>query len=45
MTTVLSLAIIIGLLNCYKTISDTRVGITPSAKPSKNNCSFFFIDL
>lgn len=36
MTIVLSLAILIGILNCVKTISDTRVGIIPSAKPKRN---------
>ena len=45
MTIILSLAILIGLLNCYKTISDTRIGLLPSSKPSENKCNFFFIDL
>jgi hypothetical protein len=44
MTIVLSLAIIIGILNCMKTISDTRLGYRPATKPSKNLISFTFLN-
>jgi hypothetical protein len=44
MTIVLSLAIIVGVLNCIKTISDTRIGISSSVKPSKNLISFTFLN-
>jgi hypothetical protein len=44
MTIVLSLAIIVGILNCVKTISDTRLGVLPPAKPSKGLISFTFLN-
>lgn len=44
MTVVLTLAILIGLLNCYRTISYTRSGILPPAKPSKDLFSFLLVD-
>jgi len=44
MTIALSLAILVGLLNCYRTISYTRSGILPPAKPSKDLFSFLLVD-
>jgi len=44
MTIVLSLAIIIGILNCIQTISNTRLGYIPAAKPSKSLVSFTFLN-
>jgi hypothetical protein len=44
MTIVLSLAIIIGILSCMKTISDTRSGHIPATKPSKSLVSFTFLN-
>jgi hypothetical protein len=44
MTIVLTLAIIAGILNCFKTISDTRLGYRPCVKPSKNLISFTFLN-
>lgn len=44
MTIVLILAMLVGVLNCVKTISDTRIGISPSVKPSKNLVSFTFLN-
>jgi hypothetical protein len=44
MTIVLSLAIIAGILNCFKTISDTRLGYSPGVKPSKSLIDFTFLN-
>lgn len=44
MTIVLVLAILVGILNCVKTISDTRLGVAPSVKPSKSLVSFTFLN-
>lgn len=44
MTIVLILAMLVGVLNCVKIISDTRIGIAPSVKPSKSLVSFTFLN-
>lgn len=44
MTIVLSLAMLMGILNCIKIISDTRAGIIPASKTKRNTIiSFDFL--
>jgi hypothetical protein len=44
MTIVLSLAIIVGILNCIKTLGETRSGYRSGVQPSKSLITFTFLN-
>jgi hypothetical protein len=44
MTIVLLLAMLVGVCQAYKEISDVRSGVKPGVQPSKNLIDFVFLN-